>query len=267
MWIVGTGPIGGGRAGERDRARLAAALQRALERDVEVRAAVTYSELLDWVGAREVHLAWLGPALFVQAQARFGVDALVRSERDGTQSFRGALFVREDSPRRTPEDLRGAKVAWVDPDSCSGFLFPRLAMSKRGLDPDTTFDVPRILGSHEAVVRAVAEGVADVGATFVELRRADDPRSEIVRAGWSGGPCPMRAVLLTEPIPSDVVVATRAVDPAMRAVLTRGLERLGGDPDGRAVLAQMFQADRLCRVAAEDYSAVRTALRAAGVRL
>ena len=271
-WIVGTGPIGLEAEGERGRSRLASVLGAALREAglgsrVEVRAALTYSELLGWVGRREVQLAWLGPALFVHAESRFGVTALVRAVRDGRQSYRGALFAREGSALRGPDDLRGTRVAWVDPDSCAGFLFPRIALAQRGLDPDATFSELRILGSHGAVVRAVASGQADVGATFVELRTPDDASSAVVRAGWSGSPVPMRPVLITDPVPADVVVATRVVSPDARERVASTLAGLGARPDGAAVLRELFQASALEPVDAAEYVPVRSALRAVGVRV
>lgn len=266
-WIVGTGPIGLDSEGDRSRARLASVLAAALGAPVEIRAALTYSELLGWVGRREVQLAWLGPALYAQAESRFGVEALVRAERDGRQSFRGALFATEASAIRAPEDLRGKRVAWVDPDSCAGFLFPRIALAQRGLDPDSTFAELRILGSHAAVVRAVAGGQADVGATFVELRDAADPSSPITRAGWHGAKVPMRAVLVTEPVPADVIVATRAVHEAARAAVSGALQHLHERPDGAEVLRELFQASALRPAVAAEYAAVKSALRAAGVRI
>lgn len=265
--VFATGPIGLAADGERMRERLAASLSRALGMPVELRPAFTYSELLGWVGRREVQLAWLGPALFVQAHARFGVEPLVRTERHGRTSFRGALFVREGAGIEAPEQLTGKRVAWVDPDSCAGFLFPRIALAQRGLDPDGMFGQLRILGSHGAVVQAVAAGQADVGATYVELRDDADPASGIARAGWSDAGVPMRAVLISDPIPGDVVVATRAVDPTLRARIAAVLRGLADDGEGGEAMRALFQAARLVDASADDYTPVRDALRAAGIRV
>ncbi|AKF07660.1 phosphate/phosphite/phosphonate ABC transporter substrate-binding protein [Sandaracinus amylolyticus] len=265
--VLAVGPIALDAEGERVRAGLAAALGRALQIEVEVRPALTYRELLGWVGRREVQLAWLGPALFVQAHARFGVEPLVRMEREGRASFRGALFVREDAGITTPEQLAGKRVAWVDPDSCAGFLFPRIALAQRGLDPDRLFADMRILGSHGAVVAAVASRQVDAGATFVEHASPDDPTTPIARAGWSGADVPMRAVLTSDPIPGDVIAATRVLDERWRARIVDVLESLDREPDGATAMRSLFQAARLVRATSDDYAPVRDALRAAGVKI
>lgn len=266
--IVATGPIGLEASGREALASFARALSVTLRgAAIETRAALTYSELLGWVARGEAHVAWLGPALFVHANTRFGVEPLVRLERHGSATFRGALFVRDDSPVRAIDELRSKRVAWVDPDSCAGFLFPRMALARLGHDPDALFGDLRILGSHGAVVRAVAEGTADVGASYVELEAPTDPSSTIARAAWSGSHVPMRALLVTDPVPGDVIVATRAIDPALRERITRALESLEHTADGAKVLGSLFQAARMTPVSAAEYVPVRDALRAAGVRV
>lgn len=265
---VATGPIRLDADGDRARSLLAGLLARALGGvTVEVRTALTYSELLGWLGRREVHVAWIGPALLVHAQSRFGVEPLARVVREGRASFRGALFVRDDAAARSVEELRGKRVAWVDPDSCSGFLFPRIALAQRGHDPDRLFGGLRILGSHAAVARAVAEGQADVGATHVELLDPDDAGSRIVRSGWSAVDVPMRAVLITDPVPGDVLVATREVEASARARLRDALTSLHETSEGATILGTLFQAGSLVAADASDYAAVRDAMRAAGVRV
>jgi phosphonate transport system substrate-binding protein len=266
--IFATGPSGLEASGERARGLFATLLSRALGgAAVETRAALTYSELLGWVGRGEVHAAWLGPALFVHAHARFGAVPVVRLERHGHATFRGCLFVRDASELRSLEDLRGKRIAWVDPDSCAGFLFPRIALAQRGHDPDALFGDLRILGSHGAVVRAVADGSADVGASYVELEDPEDASSPIARAAWTGASVAMRPLLITDPVPGDVIVTSRAIDAALRAKITRALESLDQSPEGADVLRTLFQAARAAPVSADDYAPVRDALRAAGVRV
>ena len=61
------------------------------------------------------------------------------------------------------------------------------------------------MGSHEEVVRAVLEGAADVGATFVYL---DAKRGIQKRSGW--GRERVQVIAHAGPIPADVVAADLA---------------------------------------------------------
>jgi len=155
-----------------------------------------------------------------------------------------------------PEDLRGARVAWVDPDSCAGHLFPSAALRERGLEPDELFGEQRFVGSHGSVVHAVARGEADAGATFAHVK-AD---GSLLLAGWypyagAGG---MRSILVTGAIPADVICASARVDVGLDD-LREELLRL--HEDAAELLDDLFGAERLVAARAADYDAVRAAIR------
>ena len=263
--VFGTGPIALDARGNELRSLLGDLLSISLRVPVEVRPALTYSELLAWVGRREVQLAWLGPALFVQAQSRFGVQPLVQAERRGHAGFRGALFVREDSSIREPEELSGASIAWVDPDSCAGYLFPRIALAQRGLDPDALFGEQRMLGSHLAVAGAVASKQVVAGATYVQLAQDGDDAAPL--GGFSGAEVPMRMILTTDAIPGDVIAATREITAESLPVISKSLSLLHEASGGAEIATELFMIERFAPVQAEGYDGVRDAIRAAGMIL
>lgn len=262
-WRFGIGPLG---IGVRDRARLEAQLGSMFGVEVEVRPFLTYGELLDAVVVRGVHLAWMGPALYVRARDRAEVEALVRPERESGTYYRGSLFVRGDSSLRSVSDLAGARIAWVDPSSCAGYLYPRLALARAGLDPDT-LGTERFVGSHGAVVRAVESGVVDVGAGYVELESQDDPTSPIRRAAWTDTPLDARSILITDAVPADVVVATRALGAQERDRALRELTLMHSTAEGAGVLRDLFRASALREVDRDEYDTVVAALEAAGEKL
>ena len=108
---------------------------------------------------------------------------------------------------RSPHDLEGARAAWVDRQSVSGYLLIRAHLRSLGIMPERAFTSDRFFGSHEAVVRAVVDGSADVGATFIHLDERPGRREpRILRAGW--GDAKVRVIAHAGPIPSDVVAAS-----------------------------------------------------------
>lgn len=245
-------------------ARLAVLLAEAVGRRVVHEVCPSYDELLDSVAERRPRFAWLPPAVYVRAVDDHDVALVVGGERAHSMQFRGSLFVKRERPWRTPEDLRGLRVAWVDPISCAGYLFPRLSLIDRGIDPDRFFAAQHMLGDHASVARAVALGTADVGATFVaeEHRQPEEPQ---LRAGWAMevDPAIMRGVLLTEPIPSDTICASSSVDPDLLARVSAALCSLHESETGRDVLGTLFGVERLLPVDPDGYASVRRALASA----
>lgn len=267
--MFGMGPIAMAQTRERHRRAFAAQLSEAVDAEVVVVVASTYEELSGLAARAETHVAWLPPAVFVASFDRGEAQLLVRAVRAHGSRFRGALFVRSEMPWQSASDLRGLRVAWVDRGSCAGYLFPRLALADARIDPDSHFDQQFLLGSHNAVARAVEVGKADVGATFIDHTPHGNGKSQIQRPGWAleVDPEDMRAVLVSEPIPADTISATPALAPEDAARLSEVLTVMHETPEGAAALKGLFGVDRFEPGELERYEPVRRALsgrRAAG---
>ncbi len=257
-----TGPVGAARSSAR--AAFARLLAERLGRMIEIRSTPTYADLLEMVADGEADFAWLPPAVYVRAEEVADVQLLLAGVRSKRAHFRGALFARSDGSLRAIEDARGARVAWVDRNSCAGFLFPRLALADRGLDPDTFFQDQRYFGDHLAVVKAVMRGDADVGATFLH-KAGDGEAAPVAGTGWElvTEREAMRALLVSGPIPSDTLVATGRVDVLLRERFTEAVQSMHDAEDGVQVLRGLFGVQRFEPVLPTRYQSVRDALRAA----
>lgn len=254
MIRVGVGPIAAGsdRQALRDRARTV--LADALKDDVTLEASPNYVELGKAMSTADI--VWLPPALCVRALDR-GMTLLVASVRDAGTQYHGALFVPASSVRYRPEDLEGARVAWVDPDSCGGYLFPRAALSERGFDPKALFKEEKMSGSHGAVVRAVEAGEVDCGATFLNSMLDGS-----TQAGWTReGKSKMRAVLVSRPIPADALCAASTMSSTRREAIAAALADLHAKPEGAKILNELFQVTRLEPSSPLRYDVVRDALK------
>ena len=259
--VFGTGPVRLGQDGDRLRESFASALGQVLDRDVRVVAAQSYTDLLEMLSRGDVQVAWMSPALALRSVDSLGAEALVSSVRAPGSQFYGVLFGRGDGRVKKLDDLRGARVAWVDHASCSGYLFPRLALVAGGQALDGLFAEERMLGSHDAVARAVAHGEVDVGATYFNVV-TDEWDDGQVAAGWSEVTFdPMRALLRTELIPSDLVVAAPSVDTAARAQLGTALASLHENPRTAPLVSKLFGAFRFERADLTRYAIVRDAMR------
>ncbi len=84
--------------------------------------------------------------------------------------YYSVVYVRADSPYKTMDDLKGKKIALVDPNSTSGNNAPRYFLNKAGYTVDTYLRLQAsIAGSHDNAVLALAQGTVDAAANSVEL--------------------------------------------------------------------------------------------------
>jgi phosphonate transport system substrate-binding protein len=189
-------------------------------------AAPTYRALATELRRGEVKLAWLPPVLALALEEESIADPLAIPVRSGMTTYSAALIVR-DRTRKTIDELRGTRMAWVDRESSSGYVIPRLHLSSLGHDLRGFFREESFLHSHIAVVDAVATGRVDVGATF---SCSDPATGKMISAGWTSAEGAtirsVRVVSTAGPIPNDMIVASHRLPVAVRGRIQQWLLQL-----------------------------------------
>ncbi|RLB52521.1 MAG: hypothetical protein DRJ42_14665 [Deltaproteobacteria bacterium] len=258
--VFATGPIARTPTRRQPRRAFAQLLSAALGLEVVVVVASTYNELAGLVHRGDAHVAWLPPAVYVRSCQRDGVQLLLETIRARGSVFRSALFVRTDASFQSIEDLAGHAVAWVDQNSCSGYLFPRISLFDRGVDPRTHFRRELVLGSHEAVVRAVEVGTASVGATYIDQVPGEDARES--HPGWTMEVelDEMRPLMVSDPIPADTISVRPDVPAQVREDLSAALLSMHATEEGAEVILGLFGAERFEPGRIEDYEPIRRAI-------
>ena len=237
-------------------ARFSAALGALANAELAVYEAPSYEDLALSMARGEVDFAWLPPLAFVALERRKTVVALVSAKRAGDTAFHSAIIVRKESPFKAPEELTGARAAWVDRYSASGYVVPRVGLAALGVDPRTAFVEERFHHSHEAVVRAVVAGRADFGATYAGLGET----GEISRGAWldvSGAGDVLRVLVRFGAIPGDVLAAKTSLAVETRAALTRSILAISRDPQHHALLREAFGVDAFRDWVSAGYDALR----------
>jgi serine/threonine-protein kinase len=256
---IGLSPARGAKAARAYGQRLSAVLEKRVNRHVRTTAFADYTGLIDALSSGQVDIAWMPPVPFVEAAER-GAGIMVAVQRSGLASYRSVLFVRDSSPFHTLEDLRGESVAWVDPESSSGYLAAAVLLTRKLGPPDEIFSEQHFHGSHRAVCEAVLNGWASVGATYASI--ADD--GSYTSSGWEGflgsRAKEIRPIAVSDPIPGDNIAYRPGLPSRMIEELTRVFINLSRDNEGSALLADVFGADELVRVERVEYAGVRPLL-------
>ncbi len=219
---------------------LCSRLARALGLQVRAVQSKSYEELGREMADGRVELAWLPPVVASRLGQAGRVLPLALPLRRGKATFFTALFAREDSPIASLDQLANARAAWVDPSSASGYAVIRAALRSTGRRVSHAFGTERFEGSHQAVVRAVLEGRADVGATYCQR----EPGGGVLRGGW--GDAKVKVLLDYGPIPSDILaVGMKVPGPVIHRL--RQLIVQPGDALVVAALRDLFEAEGFVR--------------------
>lgn len=121
-----------------------------------------YQEIMDLLLRDGLDVAWICGYPYVQHQSELSLIVVPRFQQ--RPLYRSYIVVAADSPYGALEDLRNRVFAWSDPDSNSGYVFPRYRLVELGFDPDSYFRRTFFVWSHRHCVEAVAEGLADGAA-------------------------------------------------------------------------------------------------------
>lgn len=161
------------------------------------------------------------------------------------------VIVAAGSPHRSFADLRGARWAYNDRDSQSGYNLTRAALVRMG-ETDGFFGEVVEAGFHQRAIRMVADGEVDAAAIdcqvlAIELR--DHP--ELVPR--------LRVIDTLGPSGIQPVVAASRLPAAEKAAARAALLALADDPAARRVLAHGF-VERFAPVADADYDSIRAML-------
>ena len=224
---------------------------------VPVRAIVAsdYAGVVEALRSRRVELAFVHPVGYVLANREAGCQILVRDVWQGKTAYTARFYVRKDRNIRGVEDLRGKTVAFVDPASSSGYIYPMVLLMKQGLvrdrDPKSFFKEALFAGTHEAALGAVLHGRVDAAASFdssPELYLKDP--ALVAQLGWVGE---------TPEIPEAGICARPGVPAEPLAKLKRALLAIRG-PEHAAVLKEIYGIDGFIEASDADYQPVRDAM-------
>lgn len=228
---------------------------------VRVTVASDYAAVIEALRNRTADLAFVHPVGYVLASREARARIVAKNLWHGKSSFTARFYVRRESGLRTLEDLRGRTVAFVDPASSSGYVYPMVLLIQKGYvrnrDPRTFFREVVFAGSHDAGMRALLNGHVDVLTSF-DLAREQylkDP-AERERIAW---------VAETEPIPEAGVAAREGLDPALLARVRDALLQLRG-PAHAALLKRLYDIDGFEPAEDREYDPVRAAVDLLGLR-
>lgn len=212
-------------------------LEAAMGRRVEARVTADHAAAVESLAAGAADIAFMGALPYVMARERIGAAALLSEVYRGKPSYSGAVFVRRGSGISSLDDLRGKSIAFADPISESGFLYPLDLFVEAGLlaargDPRAFFGEVYFAGGYQQAIQAVANGLVDAAGVSVYA-------TLLLDAGRRGE---VAAIARTPPIPSHVVVARRGLDPELRAAFLAAMLALNA-PAKRHLLKHLYGPD------------------------
>jgi len=213
---------------------------------------LNYSAAVEAMASGKADISFMPPLPYVLAHHRTGAEVILGELYKGKSYYYANIFVRKDSGIKKLEDLKGKTIAYVDPISSSGFMYPHDIFVRKGLargglkDPEGGF-FRRIYfaGGDEQAMRSVfgqfvdAAGVSEFSLNLLPQKDRDA----------------LIAIAVSMRIPSHNVVARKDLDLKVRARFIAAMLKLN-QPPNRKYLRHLYGTDGYVKVGNASYRSV-----------
>lgn len=191
----------------------------------------SYREVMDLLRAGKLDFAWVCGYPYVLHRQELKLVAVPLWR--GGPYYQSYLIVPADDTRTTTlVDLRGKVFAYSDPDSNSGYLYPRYLLTTQGENPPNFFSRSFFTWAHRKVVEAVGIALADGGAVdgYVWETLAES-HPDLTRA--------TRVIERSPPLGYPPFVARTDIPTAELARFRTVLLEMAADPQGMDLLHRL----------------------------
>lgn len=207
----------------------------------------------------DADISFMGALPFVIAREAIGAEPLLAEVYRGKPTYTARIFVRRDSGIEKLADLEGRSIAFADPISESGYLYPLHLFYDAGLieadaEPSAFFSEVYFAGGYQQAMQAVANGLVDAAGSsqYAELLLTPEQQAEIT------------SIAESEPIPSHTVIARPGLPEEVREDFVAAMLALN-EPDKRHLLAHVYSPDGYQRAEPGTFDGVAQLARTHGL--
>lgn len=225
---------------------LRAYLEKRLNLPVEIMVGANYAATGEALRFGRLDIAYLGPVTYLLRARSAKLEPFARPSHEVVgPTFKAVVIVPANSPATTIADLKGGEIALGDPASTSGTWVPRHQLLDAGLVSGRDYTL-RVLGAHDAVALAVANGKVSAGGlsqpVFNRLLKEGKIDAKAVR------------VLAESPaIPEYMWTFREGLDPAFKEEIRKAFIEVN---DAEAL--KVFRAEAFIPAVDSDVEVVRT---------
>ena len=227
---------------------------------VEAFTASNYIGVVEGIGSGSVDFGIIPPFSALLAQKQSNAKPILTSKgKTGKPGYTAELYVRKDSGIKNLQDIKGKKVAFVDPSSSSGYIYPGAMLVEAGLNLEKDISY-QFSGGHDKSLQLLLNKDVDVIATFdgVEDRYAKDfPQAKT----------DIQKLATSDMIPGIMVTVSSKMDKDLQDKLEKALRDIENDPKLKELFTKMFSITGFTDVDQEAYKKVEATAKVMNVDL
>lgn len=235
-------------------------LSEAIGKKVEVFTATNYVGVIEAMGSSKVDFGIIPPFAYVLANKESGAQVILKAlNKHGVSFYRSEFIVRKNSNIFSLNDLKGKKVAFVDPSSSSGYLYPGAYLKKNGIDIDKDIKVI-YSGGHDKSIQLLLNGDVDLIAVFEGARNKYKKEFKNVLDDT-------RIFGYSEKIPYISVTVRGDMDEKTKEEIKRGLLKGLNSEKSKEITSKLFSIYGFEEATDSDFDSIRTTAKLMDINL
>ncbi len=220
-----------------------------------------YVAVVEAFGSKRADIGVMNSFGYLMANDKYGASAKLRVLRYGHDYYQGQILAHVDSNINTVSDLAGKKMAFVDPSSTSGYMFPLKMMKDAGIEPgNTTF-----ANKHDNVVIMIYQKQVEAGATYYSAPSEDgtirDARAR-VKVQFPDVEEKIKIVTTTGKIPNDPFVFRKDLSKEITDKFIAAVKKFIGTEKGKEIFKRIYSVEGVVDTTDADYDSLRSMVKA-----
>lgn len=227
---------------------------------VEGFTATNYVGVVEGLGSGQVDFGFIPPFAYVLANEESNAEVILTAlNKSGEAKYRSQFLVRKDSDITSFSDIKGKKVAFVDPSSTSGYLFPGAHLINEGIDIEKDIEYV-YAGGHDKALQLLLNGDVDVATTFVDAR--DRYKEDFPEAMEK-----TEVLGYTDYIPNISVTVKGDMEEELKDKIKVALLNIAKTEEGSELLKTLFNMYGFEEATDSDYDIIRTTAKTMNIDL
>ena len=200
---------------------------------VEAFTASNYIGVVEGLGSGSVDFGIIPPFSSLLAQKQSSAKPILTSKgKTGKPGYTAELYVRKDSGIKSLQDVKGKKVAFVDPSSSSGYIYPGAMLVEAGLNLDKDISY-QFSGGHDKSLQLLLNKDVDAVASYENVIRKYTKEFPTLKED-------VKVIAKSELIPGVTVVASNNLDEETQKKVKQALLEIQNDKETIQILTNLF---------------------------
>ncbi|MBU0278694.1 MULTISPECIES: phosphate/phosphite/phosphonate ABC transporter substrate-binding protein [unclassified Gemella] len=227
---------------------------------VEAFTASNYIGVIEGLNSGSVDFGLIPPFSSLLATSQGNAKNILTAKgRDGQPGYKAVILVRKNANINSIEDLKNKKVAFVDPSSTSGYIYPGAMIVNKGLSLEKDI-VTQFTGGHDKSLQLLLNGDVDAIGSYENLLNKyakDFPTAKDE----------LKVLATSDLIPGITITVSNSLDADMQKKLKNALLELQNDKETMELMTKLYSITGFEEVNQDVYKKVEETAKSMNVEL